>query len=190
MSYLFQSSRLGFRPLIDSDLLPMAAINSDPAVMEFFPKRQSTTETQAFIDIVQQHHAAHGYAWYAVDILENKEFIGFIGLIQTPFEASFTPCTEIGWRLKKAAWGKGYATEGATRCLAHGFQTLQLPEIYSFTATVNHRSERVMQKIGMTKVGEFDHPKLEKGNWLERHVLYRIVKEKGNYSEQRVEKRE
>jgi len=175
--YLFQSSRLGFRMWTDSDLLPLAALNNDPAVMEFFPKLQTLAETQAFIERTQQHYAKHGYAWYAVDILENKEFIGFIGLVQTTFEASFTPCAEIGWRLKKSAWGKGYATEGATRCLAYGFKTLQLPAIYSFTATVNLRSERVMQKIGMTKVGEFDHPKLEKGNWLERHVLYRTAPE-------------
>ena len=142
--------------------------------MEFFPKTKTIKETQAFIDRVNKHFNQHGYSWFAVEILENKEFIGFIGLVQTPFEAPFTPCTEIGWRLKKAAWGKGYATEGAKRCLQYGFDTFEFPAIYSFTSTVNVRSERVMQKIGMVKDGEFDHPLLEKGNWLERHVLYKI----------------
>ena len=177
-TYLFQSSRLGFRRFTTADLVPLAAMNSDPAVMEFFPKTQTIQETQAFIDRTNKHFNQHGYSWYAVDALATKSFIGFIGLVQTTFEAPFTPCAEIGWRLKNAAWGKGYATEGATRCLQYGFNTLQLPVIYSFTATVNLRSERVMQKIGMVKEGTFDHPLLEKGNWLEKHVLYKIVAKK------------
>ena len=109
-----------------------------------------------------------------MDVLKSREFIGFIGLAWCEMEADFTPCAEIGWRLKKSAWGKGYATEGATRCLAYGFEELQFKEIYSFTTTTNIRSERVMQKIGMSKVGVFEHPKMAIGHPLRPHVLYHI----------------
>ena len=102
--------------------------------------------------------------------------IGFIGFIHQTFESDFTPCSEISWRLRPEFWGKGYATEGAMACLDYGFNYLDFQSVYSFTATVNTRSERVMQKIGLHKVKEFDHPKLERSSWLCRHVLYKIDK--------------
>lgn len=173
--YLFQSARLGFRTWQEKDLLPMAALNADPAVMEFFPSTQSLEDTRAFVKRVHTHFKEYGFGWYAVDLLDNQEFIGFIGMAWNKMEADFTPCAEIGWRLKKAAWGKGYATEGAKRCIAYGFTDLQFKEIYSFTATINKRSERVMQKIGMQKVGIFEHPKIAMGDVLRPHVLYRIA---------------
>lgn len=111
-----------------------------------------------------------------MDNLENRAFIGFIGLARTPYKTSFNPCVEIGWRLKKNPWNLGYATEGAKRCLEFGFSHLNLTEIYSFTPCLNYRSEKVMQKIGMKKVGEFAHPKVEVGHVLPQHVLYRISK--------------
>jgi len=144
--------------------------------MEFFPSTQSLEDTKAFLERVDKHFKEHGYCWFAVDTIDNKEFIGFIGFAWNTMEADFTPCAEIGWRLKKAAWGKGYATEGAKRCLTYGFGELQFKEIYSFTAIINNRSERVMQKIGMTKVGVFDHPKLAVGHILRPHLLYRLEK--------------
>lgn len=174
-TYLFQSERLGFRTWREQDIAPMAALNADPEVMEFFPSTQSLAETKAFFQKVAENFQEHGFCWYAVEVLETQEFIGFIGMAWNTMDVDFTPCTEIGWRLKKAAWGKGYATEGAKRCLAYGFEELQFKEIYSFTSTTNNRSERVMQKIGMSKVGVFEHPKLAIDHPLRPHVLYRIL---------------
>ena len=104
------------------------------------------------------------------------KFIGYIGLHHTNFETDFCPCIEIGWRLCENSWGRGYATEGARACLDYAFRQLQLPEIYSFTSLPNRRSERVMQKIGLQKIGEFDHPLVPAGHPLLRHVLYRAEK--------------
>lgn len=109
-----------------------------------------------------------------MEVKESKEFIGFIGFHRPSFEADFTPCIEIGWRLKRDAWGKGYATEGAKACLKYGFTELNFKEVYSFTAKINKPSEKVMKKIGMQYVKEFDHPKLEPNNKLCKHVLYVI----------------
>ena len=106
-------------------------------------------------------------------------FIGFIGLSIPQFEAHFTPCVEIGWRLARAEWGKGYASEGARAALAFGFERLGLAEIVSFTAVSNLRSRRVMERIGMQRraAEDFDHPNLPEGHPLRRHVLYRIARE-------------
>lgn len=111
-----------------------------------------------------------------MEVKADGGFIGYTGLHHAVFDTDFCPCLEIGWRLRAEAWGKGYATEGAQACLDYAFDTLHLPEIYSFTSLPNKRSERVMQKIGMQKVKEFDHPLVPCGHPLLRHVLYRIQK--------------
>ena len=151
-------------------------MNSDPEVMAYFPAVRTVEQSKAQFDKLREHFAKHGFTFYAAERLDLGACIGFIGFAVPGFEASFTPCIEIGWRLQKAHWGQGFATEGALACLAHGFSVLGFTTVYSFTAVPNKRSERVMQKIGMQKTGHFDHPRLEQGHWLERHVLYRIDK--------------
>jgi len=103
-------------------------------------------------------------------------FAGFTGLAVPRFEAHFTPCVEVGWRLAREHWGRGYATEAARAALADGFERLGLDEIVSFTAAGNLPSRRVMEKLGMKhdSADDFDHPSLAPGHPLRRHVLYRI----------------
>jgi RimJ/RimL family protein N-acetyltransferase len=83
---------------------------------------------------------------------------------------------EVGWRLSREQWGRGYATEGARAALSFGFETLTLGEIVSFTVPANLRSRRVMQRLRMTHdpADDFDHPGLPVDHPLRRHVLYRI----------------
>ena len=92
------------------------------------------------------------------------------------FPAPFNPSVEVGWRLARAAWGHGYATEAALAALDYGFTSCGLDEIVSMTATMNVRSQRVMQRIGMTRdpADDFDHPNVPEGHRLQPHVLYRI----------------
>ena len=115
---------------------------------------------------------------YAVELRENGELIGFLGLSIPSFEAHFTPAVEIGWRLASCHWNKGYATEGARAVLKYGFLTLNLPEIVSFTVVNNKASRRVMEKIGLHRHpdDDFDHPRLAADSPLRRHVLYRLSK--------------
>jgi len=174
MKYIFQSARLGFRRWVNDDIFPFSEMNKDDEVMEFFPDCMSDEETLEFVDKVNNMLNQFGYGLYAVDKLENKEFIGFVGFWHPTFESDFTPCIEIGWRISKENWNIGYATEGAKECLRYGFNQLGFIEVYSFTSKINAKSEKIMQKVGMHKVKEFEHPKIKEGNELRRHILYKI----------------
>ena len=172
--YLFKSDRLGFRAWKTEDVDPFVDMGEDSEVMQFFPKTISRNESIDLINRIKLKFAEVGYSLFAVDELDSCSFIGFIGFSSPTYDLGFGPLVEIGWRLSKDFWNKGYATEGATACLNYGFETLGLKEIYSLTSKVNIRSERVMQKIGMKKVDEFEHPKVEEGHKLRPHVLYKI----------------
>lgn len=172
MNYLFKSNRLGFRNWNTSDIDEMAALNSDEKVMEFFPSTQDRAKTRGFIERMQALYERVGFCYFAVDILEGNEFIGFIGICEQNYEAEFTPCVDIGWRLKRGAWGKGYATEGAKRCLDYAFTTLNMDKIYSIASVINTPSINVMKKAGMTKVNTFNHPVLLNDERLKECVLY------------------
>lgn len=186
--YIFESPRLGFREWKESDKEPFAKMNANKDVMKYFTKTLNSKESNRFIYIIQDYFNQRGYGLWAVEIKETKEFIGFIGFLMATFESEFTPCVEIGWRLDNRHWYKGYATEGAKACLEYGFDKLHLDEIYSFTSEVNQPSQNVMKKIGLKKIGEFPHPRLEETSELRPHVLYKI--DKSNYKANITEKKE
>jgi ribosomal-protein-alanine N-acetyltransferase len=150
--------------------------------MEHFPAALSREESDALADRIEAHFNQHGFGAWAVEIPGASRFAGFIGLSVPGFEAHFTPCVEIGWRLSAESWGHGYATEGARAVLEFGFESLGLVEIVSFTVPGNVRSRRVMERIGMSRQpgDDFDHPGLPEGHPLRRHVLYRL--RAGDYS--------
>ncbi|MDX1446597.1 GNAT family N-acetyltransferase [Lishizhenia sp.] len=174
-NYIFTSQRLGFRNWKDADLDIYAAMNANTDVMQYFPTLMTQEESKASIEKFNSQFQELGYTYYAVDELESGEFIGFIGLSWKDFESSFTPATDIGWRLKPSAWGKGYATEGAQRCLAYAFEVLKLEKVIAICPEVNTPSERVMQKIGMKLQGAFKHPFLKDYPHLERCLCYAIA---------------
>ena len=97
----------------------MRKINSNPKVMEYFPAIPTQKQTDQFIDRMKAQFKEFGFCYFAVDKLKNNEFIGFIGIAKQTFESDFTPCIDIGWRLAKTEWGKGFATEGAKNCLLY-----------------------------------------------------------------------
>lgn len=171
---ILTTARLRLRPWRESDFEPFAAMNADPAVMEHFPALQTREESDASARRAQARIEASGWGFWAVEVAGGEPFIGFTGLSVPAFEAHFTPCTEIGWRLAKSAWGHGYATEAARAALAFGFGELGLAEIVSFTATTNRRSMAVMERLGMRRDGEFDHPRIAQDSPVRRHVLYRL----------------
>jgi RimJ/RimL family protein N-acetyltransferase len=170
------TERLLLRSWLPADREPFAQMNADPRVMEFFPALLSREESDRGVARVEAHFEKHGFGLCAVELRQDHAFIGFIGLQVPSFEASFTPCVEIGWRLAAAHWGTGLATEGARAMVRYAFETVGLEELVSFTVPVNIRSRRVMEKLGMMRdpTEDFDHPNLPEGHPLRRHVLYRL----------------
>ncbi len=172
--YLFTSTRLGFRNWDSADISPMAQINADAQVMEFFPSIATREQTARFIERMKTQFEQNAFCYFAVDQLSNGAFIGFIGLSEQTYDACFTPCIDIGWRLKSSEWGQGFATEGAKRCLDYAFKDLALGQVYSVAPKINLKSQRIMTKIGMEKEYEFSHPMLANDARLEICVLYKI----------------
>lgn len=184
-----RTERLLLRRWRPADREPFAALNADPRVMEFFPGLLSREDSDALVARIEAHFDRHSFGLWAVEVVGVTPFAGFVGLSVPRFEAPFTPCVEIGWRLSTDTWGHGYATEGARAALAFGFGALGLEEVVSFTVPHNLRSRRVMEKLGMTHHPDedFDHPLLPAGHPLSRHVLYRIACPAGERSTEPVE---
>ncbi|MEL6536218.1 MAG: GNAT family N-acetyltransferase [Bacteroidota bacterium] len=180
MDIFLETERLYLTNWEASDLPDVTAMNLDPEVMRYFPSTYSEEISKAFIANNIQYLQVHPYGWFKVTLKATQEFVGFIGMKDVQFKETFTPAVEIGWRMVTEMWGKGYATEGAKACLRYAFQQLNKKEIVSFTAIPNTPSMAVMQRIGMRKVGEFNHPMVEAGHALERHVLYKITQEEWN----------
>ena len=174
---MLETDRLILRRWLPDDRAPFARINADPVVMEFFPAPLTATQSDAMIDRIEAHFEQHGFGLYAAQLKNSGDFIGFVGLSIPAFEAHFTPCVEIGWRLAREQWGGGLATEGARAAVRHAFEDMHLPALVSFTVPANLRSIRVMQKLGMSRDPEddFDHPRVPEGHPLRRHVLYRLT---------------
>jgi RimJ/RimL family protein N-acetyltransferase len=173
-----RTDRLLLRRWRNADREPFANLNADPRVNEFLPGPLARERSDEMAVRVDANFDRHGFGLWAVEVRNVAPFIGFIGLAVPRFEAHFTPCVEIGWRLSADHWGRGYATEGAQAAVAFGFDVVRLPEIVSFTVPANLRSRRVMEKIGMKRdpAEDFDHPSLPEGHALQRHVLYRIAR--------------
>jgi [ribosomal protein S5]-alanine N-acetyltransferase len=173
---MVETPRLLLRDWRETDVEPFRQLNADPEVMRYFLKPLSGAESEGFLDRIRAEIQSAGFGLYAVELKDSGAFIGLLGFHVPAFEADFTPCVEIGWRLTREAWGQGYATEGASACLAYGFEQLGFDEVYSFTSVPNKPSQRVMQKIGMTFAKTFGHPKVEREHPLYQHVLYRAAK--------------
>lgn len=171
-----RTERLLLRHWREADRDPWAAMNEDPEVMRYLGPPLSRAQTDAMLDVLQARLSSEPFGIWAVEVLATGEFIGCLGLSRPSFEAAFTPCVEVLWRLRRSAWGHGYATEAARAAIAHGLESCGLDEILSFTVVDNVRSRAVMERLGMVRDpdGDFDHPRLAAGDPLRPHVLYRL----------------
>jgi RimJ/RimL family protein N-acetyltransferase len=169
-----RTERLLLRRWLPSDRSAFAALNADARVMAHLPAVLTRDESDAVAERIEWHFDRHGFGLWALEIPGTVPFAGFVGLSVPRFDAHFTPCVEIGWRLAAEHWGRGYATEAARATLAFAFGEAGLVEVVSFTVPENLRSRRVMERIGMARnpADDFDHPYVPDG--LRRHVLYRI----------------
>jgi len=180
MSYApLETPRLILRAWRDADVDAWAALNADARVMEFFPSTYDRARSERSAASLSADFERNGYGWWAVEVKNGQAFAGVVALQKLPDDMPFAPATEVGWRFAFDAWGCGYATEAATAALAFAFNRLQREEVVAFTAAVNLRSRRVMEKLGMRRdaAGDFEHPNLPPGHSLRDHVLYRVRRE-------------
>jgi RimJ/RimL family protein N-acetyltransferase len=169
------TERLRLRDWRDDDLPAFRDLNLDRDVRQYYPSVLAPFESDAFAVQIRAFLSANGWGLWAVEEKQKGGFIGFVGLSRPTFDP-FTDSVEIGWRLAKNTWKKGYATEAAQAALAHGFTVLGLSEIVAFTVPANTPSRRVMEKLGMQRdeAGDFLHPRIVEGHPLRPHVLYRL----------------
>lgn len=179
-----RTERLTLRGWTDDDRAAYAAVNADPLVMATLGPLLSREESDAHVDSMMLKWDERGYGLWCVDL--DGECVGFTGLNAPWFETAFTlatdqagyPCVEIGWRLASQHWGHGYAPEAAAASLQFAWDLVGVPEIYSWTAESNHKSRRVMEKIGLAHDRDltFVHPGVKPG-WehLNPHAVYRIA---------------
>jgi RimJ/RimL family protein N-acetyltransferase len=173
------SARLRLRAWRESDLEPFAALNADPCVTRFLSRALTRAQSDALAAQAQARIEAHGWGLWALELRASGSFIGYLGLAVPAFQAHFTPCVEIGWRLARPYWGAGLATEVARECLRFAFAELHLEEVVAFTVPANQRSRALMERLGLRHdaAGDFAHPQLPAGHPLSRHVLYRLSRQ-------------
>ena len=155
----------------DADRPAFYDLNSDPVVMATIAPVMDRAQSDSLMDRIEAGFDVHGFGLWCVEL--DGVSIGFTGL-SVPW---FRDGVEVGWRIRSAWWGHGYAPEAARAALGVAFDEIGLDEVISFTAATNVNSQRVMRKIGMIRdpSGDFDHPSVAVGNPLRAHVLYRLT---------------
>jgi RimJ/RimL family protein N-acetyltransferase len=180
---MLETPRLILRPWRDADVEAWVAMSADPRVMEFTPSTLDRKQAQTMAAGLRARLERDGYGWWALEVKGGAAFAGAILLQEIPFEEHFTPAMEVGWWLAYDQWGHGYATEGARAALGFAFGELHRSEVVAMTTPANVRSQRVMQRLGMTRdpIDDFDHPLIDPGHPLCAHVLYRIKRPVDGY---------
>jgi RimJ/RimL family protein N-acetyltransferase len=177
---ILETERLIVRPLEERDRAAFLAIQTDPNVKRFFPSVPSRTEANDYFERFRAIYDRHRYSLFAAELKASERMIGTVGML--PMRAEINAMlpkpapAEIGWTLDKSVWGKGLAPEGARACIEYAWNHLNMNELVAFTYVGNDPSRRVMEKLGMTFEGEFNHPLVPPEHHLNRHFLFRITK--------------
>ena len=173
-----RTDRLLLRRWRPEDKDAFAALNEDVEVMRYMPRSLTRSESDQWVDNMEYEFERDGFGLWALELPGEASFIGFTGLNRVPFQAHFTPAVEVGWRLARAFWGYGYATEAAHAVVQAGFQKFGLKEIVAETAEENLPSRRVMSRLGMRHDREenFRHPAYAPESTLGEYVLYRLMR--------------
>jgi len=171
-----RTERLLLRRWRDSDREPFFLVNSNPRVMQFYPKPFTREESDTVMDRYESSFKEHGFGRFAIERCRDHAFLGMVGILIATHPTRQETFIDIGWRLSPDSWGQGFATEAACEVVRHAFEDLNLDAIVALAAEANIRSVRVMQKLNMThdRAEDFDEPKFPLGHAARRHVLYRL----------------
>ncbi|HEY0164677.1 MAG TPA: GNAT family N-acetyltransferase [Sphingomicrobium sp.] len=172
---MIETERLILRGWRQSDHEPWAQMGRDPEVMRHFPALIDQDESDWMIrERLQPHIERNGWGLWAVERKSDRAFLGFTGLDYVDFACPIQGEVEIGWRLARHAWGRGYAFEAASAAAEYGFNTLGLERMVAMTVEANDRSRRLMDKLGMVRAPEldFDHPRVPEGSPQRPQIVY------------------
>ncbi|MEZ0066294.1 RimJ/RimL family protein N-acetyltransferase [Streptacidiphilus sp. MAP12-20] len=151
MTIELKTQRLLLRGWRDDDLDALAAIYADPEVMRYIRDGSvhDRAGTAAALTRMREMWAERGFGLFAAEELESGTLVGWVGLAVPTFLPEVLPAVEIGWRLARPYWGRGFATEGARVALRFGFEEAGLDRVVSICHPDNTASERVMTKLGL-----------------------------------------
>jgi RimJ/RimL family protein N-acetyltransferase len=175
-----ETERLVLRPWEARDREPLIALQCDPMVRRFYPSVPTAEQVSTDFDAALEKTRVNGFHFGSARLKSNGAFVGLLGIGMIPDATRDAipshPHVEIGWVFGTAYWGRGLAPEGARAWLGYAW-SIGLPEVVAFTAAINAPSQRVMEKIGMTRneADDFLHPRIDAENPLRPHVVYRIV---------------
>ena len=175
--FRLETERLVLRDWRDCDLNPFAKMSADPVVMATLGPLMSSGQATALIEELITISNNFGHTFWALERLEDQQFIGWCGIIRGDVEV-INGKLEIGWRLASDSWGKGYAREAAEASLGWAFANLPDNRVWAITSAGNSRSWGLMERLGMMRHSEldFDHPDVSDGSPLKPHVTYSIAK--------------
>ena len=173
MPVALRTPRLLLREWRDGDAERFATMSADAELTEFL-----LPPDEAWVARARAYWDRHGFGQFVVELPGVASFIGVVGLGDAHPAVPAAPAIEAAWRLARPYWGQGYALEAARAAIDDGLGRLGFKEIIAITAVGNHRSRRVMERLGMTRDPvedfDFDHPWIPPGHKLRRHVLFRI----------------
>ncbi|MEM7404647.1 MAG: GNAT family N-acetyltransferase [Pseudomonadota bacterium] len=173
---MIETQRLRLRQWRRADDGPFAQLNADPEVMRYFPTTLSRADSDTMAARIRARIAQRGWGFWAVERLSDNAMLGFVGLECPRPEVPISPCVEIGWRLARAHWGHGYATEAAKAALHFAFEHLLLSEVVAFTVPENQRSQAVMMRLAMVRQPTlFELPSVPPGHPMRKQCWYRIA---------------
>jgi RimJ/RimL family protein N-acetyltransferase len=174
--FALETERLILREWRKSDAEPFHAMCQDPQVMATLGPIMTRAQSDATIDRMQKRQADHGHCFWAMERKDDQAFMGWCGIVVALPELPIGGNLEIGWRLAHAAWGRGYAREGAEAALAWAFNTRMAPDVWAITSRNNSRSWGLMERLGMERQWDmdFDHPNVADDSPLKQHITYRI----------------
>ncbi len=172
---MIETERLLVRQWRETDREPFWQMSCDTEVMEHLLPLENRDDSDDAIERQMADQEDYGHCFWAIERKHDQAFLGFCGI-----EHAREPLTEpeIGWRLRRDAWGQGYAREAAQGSLDWAWSHLDTPTVVAITVPANTRSWGLMLRLGMTRdpAEDFDHPALPPGHPLRRHMLYRIFR--------------
>jgi RimJ/RimL family protein N-acetyltransferase len=166
MQVFLETQRLVLRRFSMADADNLVSLDADPDVMRFVPGGTPTSREEieneylpAFLGYYRRYE---GYGFWAAIEKDAGDFVGWFHF--RPARDAAPGEVELGYRLRKSAWGKGFATEVSRALIRKGFTELGVQRVVAEAMAVNHASRRVMEKTGLTLVRTFRQPSLRPGD--------------------------